>query len=154
MRDIFQTRSGRGPLFAVLAAAVLLAAGGGAYAATSSSGSAQQHAARTVSKGPFETARGAFVAAAAVVNSNGTLARGVGVKSSSELGAGAYQVLFQRRVNRCAYEATLGDTGSGAAPIGQIGVATRSHHKNGVFVYTQNSSGLNTPQPFHLVIIC
>ncbi len=157
MRDVFQARSGRGRLFAVLAtAAVALAAGGGAYAATSSSGSSQQHAARSVSKGPFETTKGKpFLQAAAVVNSSGTLARGINVKSVKRLSfTGEYQVLFTSKVNRCGYAATLGDPGSGEAPDGQIGVATRFRHKNGVFVRTTDSSGNPEYLPFHLAVIC
>jgi hypothetical protein len=156
MRDIFSARLGQGRLLAVLATvAAVFAAGGGAYAATSSSGSGQQHAARTVSKGPFQTSASAFVAGAAVVNSNGTLARSVGVKSATHLlGAGRYQVIFTRKVNRCAFEATLGDPSTGGGPDGQIGVATRSGHKNGVYIATYNSGGGFTDLPFHLVVIC
>jgi hypothetical protein len=159
MRDILQARPGRGRLFAVLAtAAAVLAAGGGAYAATSSSTQRQSAAGQRASaqvSGPLATTSGTgFVAGAAVVSSSGHVVRGLGVKSANEVGFGEYQVLFNRKVNRCAYEATLGSTGTGAAPDGQIGVATRGGHKNGVWIVTWDSSGNFLPQPFHLIVIC
>lgn len=155
MRDTFRARPWLGRVSVLGTVAVLLAAGGGAYAATSSSGSNQQHAARSTGHGSFATTSRVFVAGAAVVNSNGTLARGAGVKSSKHLlGPGAYQVIFTRKVNRCAYEATLGDASNGSAPVGQIGVATRFHHKNGVFIFTTDSTGNPTDLPFHLLVIC
>jgi hypothetical protein len=161
MRDSNKPRSWLGrvritPATVLVTVAVVLAAGGGAYAATAGSGQQSNGRASGPIHGPFATTSGApFVAAAAVVNSNATLARGVRVTSVSRpFVPGTYQVLFTHNVNRCAFEATLGDPGAHAAPNGQIGVATRSNHKNGVYVQTYNSSGSLTPEPFHLVVIC
>jgi hypothetical protein len=160
MRDVMKVRSWLGrvqitPITVLATVAVLLAAGGGAYAATSAT-----HSAATVN-GPNSGAvhgtitRGTgFIAAAAVVNTNGTLARGLNATHSSYLGfnndGGEYQVFFNRKVNRCAFVATLGNSGAGIPPNGHIAVANRSGHKNGVFV----QEGEGVVGGFHLVVVC
>jgi hypothetical protein len=92
----------------------------------------------------------------AVVNSNGTLARGFGVASAGiDTGSGTYKVLFKRGVSKCAYAATLGSSGSiGGPPVGEIGVVGLAGHKAGVFVETFNSAGTTTAAGFHLVVTC
>jgi hypothetical protein len=155
MRGIFRARSSRGRAVTLLATvATVLAAGGGAYAATASSGQANNGRASGSTHGPFMSTKTAFVAGAAVVNSNGTLARGLGVVSTTQIHTGAYQVLFTHKVNRCGYEATLGSTSTGVGPDAQIGVASRAGHKNGVWINTYSSSGSLTNEPFHLIVVC
>jgi hypothetical protein len=91
----------------------------------------------------------------AVVESNGALSRGEGTTSSSRLGTGRYQVLFNRAVSNCAYVATLGRTGSSNPPAGEIGVATLPGSAgNGVAVRTRASGGGLADRPFHLVVNC
>jgi hypothetical protein len=145
----------------LVTAAVLLAAGGGAYAATSNSSSAQARLAaakapgRATPKSPFATTRGAlFVAGAAVVNADGSIARSSGLRNASNVNVapGEYDVVFNRKVNRCAYQTTLG---AGLfPPDGQIGVAPEAGHKNGVFVTTYNSGGSLANEGFHIIIVC
>lgn len=95
------------------------------------------------------TAQGHF----AVVNANGTLARGFGVVSSARLALGQYQVVFIQSVVRSAYTATIGLTGSaGASPPGEIAVVGRAGNANGVFVQTWNSAGAPADRAFHLHI--
>ncbi|MEQ4303865.1 hypothetical protein ABNF97_21205 [Plantactinospora sp. B6F1] len=95
------------------------------------------------------TAQGHF----AVVNANGTLARGFGVVSSSRLAVGQYQVVFIQSVARSAFTATIGLTGSlGASPPGEIAVVGRAGLAAGVFVQTWNSSGVPADRAFHLHI--
>jgi hypothetical protein len=95
-----------------------------------------------------------------VVESNGTLARhGTGVVESKSLFTGAYEVVFDRDVSGCAFEATLGDPSDGGAPAGEIGVATREFplftiKPTAVFVEAYNSSGTATNNPFHLAVLC
>jgi hypothetical protein len=93
----------------------------------------------------------------AVVNADGSLARGYGVASSSFVAAtpGIYKVIFKRGVTKCGYVATLGSSGStGTPPIGEIGVVGMKGHKAGVYVRTYDSSGATTAAGFHLVVTC
>uniref|UniRef100_B8HR20 Secreted protein n=1 Tax=Cyanothece sp. (strain PCC 7425 / ATCC 29141) TaxID=395961 RepID=B8HR20_CYAP4 len=91
----------------------------------------------------------------AVVSSTGTLARSVGVVSAAKLtGTGNYQVIFNRNVTECVYEATIGNPGTGVAPAGQITVASRAGNVNGVFIKTYDSAGRASDRPFHLYVGC
>ncbi|MDW5329763.1 hypothetical protein [Plantactinospora sp. KLBMP9567] len=93
------------------------------------------------------TAQGHF----AVVNANGTLARGFGAVSSSRLTTGQYQVIFIQNVAASAFTATIGLTGSvGTSPPGEIAVVGRAGVPAGVFVQTWNSSGVPADRAFHL----
>jgi hypothetical protein len=93
------------------------------------------------------TAQGHF----AVVNANGTLARGFGVVSSARIAVGQYQVIFIQNVTRSAYLATIGLTGSaGVSPPGEIAVVGRAGNPNGVFVQTFTSAGVPADRSFHL----
>jgi hypothetical protein len=89
----------------------------------------------------------------AVINTNGSLARGVGVTSSANLSDGAYEVIFNRNVTGCAYAATLGD-GSLGTYDGEVSATNRLFNSNGVFVETKNSAGTEANVPFHLVVTC
>ncbi|MFB9234009.1 hypothetical protein ACFFWC_00410 [Plantactinospora siamensis] len=90
----------------------------------------------------------------AVVNANGTLARGFGVVSSIRLGVGAYQVVFSHDVTRSAFLATQGFAGSvGAAPDGAVTVVGRAGLATGVFVTTYNTAGVLTDRAFHLGVL-
>jgi len=91
----------------------------------------------------------------AVVGANGALARGSRVVSTARVGAGAYEVIFDRKVNTCAFTASIGTTGTGSvvAP-GLITVAGRAGNKFGVFVNTVDRSGIQTDMPFHLAANC
>jgi hypothetical protein len=136
----------------VATVATVLAAGGGAYAATSSGQNANGHGATAVHGSNLKG--GPSLAGWAVVNSNGTFARGKNVVSTSSQGVGRYQVIFTRRTVHCAYEATIGQPGTGTAPGGEITTATRSTNKHGVWIATYNDSGGNSPRPFHLALLC
>ncbi|MBF9127750.1 hypothetical protein I0C86_01870 [Plantactinospora sp. S1510] len=93
------------------------------------------------------TAQGHF----AVVNTNGTLARGFGAVSSVRLAVGQYQVVFIQDVTRSAFTATIGLPGSvGGSPPGEIAVVGRAGVPNGVFVQTWNSAGTPADRSFHL----
>jgi hypothetical protein len=91
----------------------------------------------------------------AVVNPNGTLARGYGVAFSSPDQPGQYDILFNRGVAKCAYVATLGSSGRrGGPPVGFVGVVGLVGHKAGVYVQTYSRSGALKPAGFHLVVTC
>lgn len=93
----------------------------------------------------------------AVVNTNGTLARGCGVRSSRKVpgSAGAYEVIFDRNVGDCCYVATIGLSGGiNSSPTGQITVVGRFNNANGVFVTTHNSMGSLADRGFHIAVHC
>ena len=90
----------------------------------------------------------------AVVNSNGTLDRGVGVTQTSRIDTGDYRVTFNRNVSGCAYAATLA-----GALQGEISTFVRDIDPNAttpqqVAVATRNSSGTLADIPFHLIVTC
>lgn len=90
----------------------------------------------------------------AVVNANGTLARGCQAVSAAHLGTGTYQVLFTHDITGSAYIGTIGLSVSiGSSPAGEIAVVGRFGAANGVFVQTFNSAGVPTDLGFHLAII-
>jgi len=90
----------------------------------------------------------------AVINTDGTTARGVGVTSSKAVFGtpGIYVVTFNRNVSSCVYVASLGD-GAGNTFAGE-GSATNGATANEVVVVTSNSSGTPTNKPFHLAVLC
>ena len=90
----------------------------------------------------------------AVINLNGTTARGFGVTSSEKFAGfgGNYVVTFNRNVSKCAYVASLGD-GAGNTFQGEVS-ATNGADANQVGVATDNSSGVGTEKAFHLAVFC
>lgn len=87
----------------------------------------------------------------AVVNQNGTLARGSRVTAVTWLGTGRYEVTFDRNVAGCAYIATTRNAYSQA-----LGVYTASGHQSpkGVYIETKNQGGGLTDGPFNLLVAC
>jgi len=90
----------------------------------------------------------------ATINTDGTLARGAGVASSQNLGAGSYEVIFNRDITQCAYIATLGNPGAGNPAGGFIGTALRVGTTNGVFVETSDTADVTVDRSFHLQVSC
>jgi hypothetical protein len=92
----------------------------------------------------------------AVVNEDGSLARGNGAVSSSQTAPpGDYLVTFNRDITSCAYIATIGLTGSsGTATPGQIDVVRSSASAATVWVATSDGAGAESNRPFHLVVMC
>ena len=91
----------------------------------------------------------------AVVDANGTLARGHKAVSATRLGTGTYEVVFRKDVRRCAYVATIGLSGSAGASLpGEITVVGRSGNDRGVFLTTHSSGGASADLGFHLAVHC
>jgi hypothetical protein len=87
----------------------------------------------------------------AIVQANGTLVRGVNATSSAKLATGNYEVVFNRDVSQCAYQATISDSTLPA----EIGAQPRTGNANAVFVTTWGASPANpADKPFHLSVIC
>lgn len=90
----------------------------------------------------------------AVVNANGTLARGFQAVSSVRLGLGIYQVLFSHDITGSCYVGTIGlSSTSGSSPSGEIAVVGRVGTPNGVFVQTFDSTGRPADRGFHLAVL-
>jgi len=91
----------------------------------------------------------------AVVDSIGNLSRGGHVLSSAHLGAGAYEVIFDKNVSKCAFTASVGTTGTGSVPNpGMITVAGRAGNNAGVFIRIVDRLGNSADLPFHLALNC
>ena len=91
----------------------------------------------------------------AVVNADGTIARGNGVTAVVTAGTGNYRVEFDRNVRQCAYVGTIGLSGaSGTSAPGFITVVGDALSVNGVFVTTDDSAAASTNLGFHLVVDC
>ena len=90
----------------------------------------------------------------AVVNSDGTIARGAGATAASQLAKGEYEVDFDRDVSGCAYISTAGSATAGAIAYGQSDVAPRNGNANGVYVETLASDGTYYSIAFHLIVFC
>ena len=91
----------------------------------------------------------------AVVGPLGQFVRGRGVTSVARVAnPGLYQVLFNRDVRGCVYNATIGDVGAGGPPGGQVTVGALASNANGVTVRTTNSNGDTANRPFHLLVSC
>jgi hypothetical protein len=91
----------------------------------------------------------------AVVNADGTLARGSGVTTVDKYGTGNYGVKFRRNVRNCAYVASIGLSGSsGTESNASIDVVGDNASANGVFVDTEDFAGTQADRGFHLIVFC
>jgi len=89
----------------------------------------------------------------AVVNADGSLARGFHAVSAQRFGPGLYEVIFAHDVSRSAYIGVIGGSGSvGIESAAHITVVGRSGVPNGVFVTTSDSSGAYVDRGFHLAV--
>jgi len=84
----------------------------------------------------------------AVVNAAGATSHGANVVSSANLFTGGYEVIFNRDVSACSYQATQ------STIPGETIVQPRSSNANGVFVGTYSSAGAAQDRSFHLAVFC
>jgi hypothetical protein len=98
----------------------------------------------------------------AVVNGDGTLARGSGVTAVVNDSASNKRVYFSRDVRGCAFSATIGLAGNGGfESAGFITVAGTGAEgpqgqplQNGVFVRTTSAANTEATRGFHLQVNC
>ncbi len=92
----------------------------------------------------------------AVINADGTTARGSGVQSSKKdtpAGTGEYDVIFKRNVSGCAYVASFADP----RQTGEVSASSLTGTPNGVYVQTVTNTGTKevySDRPFHLAVFC
>ena len=98
------------------------------------------------------------VTLSAVVNVDGSLARGIGAVSSNQNGVdGQYQVMFNRDVAGCAYVASNGEaTALGPDDGVTMSVAPDAANIDGVFVqeYDTVLARDSYSDGFHLMVVC
>jgi len=91
----------------------------------------------------------------AVVNTDGTLARGVAVSSTLRQGTGTYRVAFNRDVQTCAFIGTLGSVAGGFSGTGTIVVAfSDTAPTNDIYIETRDLAGTLADRSFHLQVSC
>jgi hypothetical protein len=91
----------------------------------------------------------------AVVDPDGTLARPTAAATIQKLGTGTYAVVFKQEVTQCAYEATIGLSGTIAVENpGYATVVRWSENPDGVFVQTYNERAELEDKGFHLIVVC
>ncbi len=85
----------------------------------------------------------------AIVNASGTTSGGAGLTGSARLSAGLYEVVFDRDVTACSYQATM------SLNQGEVVARPRPGVPNGVQVGTFNSAGTTAAdRAFHLAVFC
>lgn len=91
----------------------------------------------------------------AVVDSDGTLARGTNATAAVRTATGTYIVTMNSDVHKCTFTATTGGSGqSGAPAAGFVTVAPRVGDATAVFVTTFNATGTSSDRGFHLNVRC
>lgn len=93
--------------------------------------------------------------AAAVVDADGTLARGIGATGASRVGTGSYTVTFTNASlsTSCAYVASIGlSATSGISDPGTVSVAAVSGDTVSVLTYDQHAEPAD--RGFHVYVAC
>jgi hypothetical protein len=94
----------------------------------------------------------------AVVNSNGTLSRGVGVNNSTQIATGVYIVTFNQTLFGCTFQAGVGTNSTGTVGGGTATVVLSPKPYNSSYnvTVTTTNSTLNkvNNSTFHVVAIC
>lgn len=88
----------------------------------------------------------------AMVSATGELEEGSGAVSAREIFGGRFEVIFNRNVSHCAYNATIGKPG--VPPDGTVVVAPLESNEDGVFVATFSTSSTEESKPFYLTVVC
>jgi hypothetical protein len=108
-----------------------------------------------VAKGPAAEPTVARKDRWAVVDGDGTLARGRGVTFVETAGTGNYIVHFDKNVRACMYSGTIGLSGaSGTETPGFITTVGAAVDVNAVFVTTDDVTGASAARGFHLYVGC
>jgi hypothetical protein len=90
----------------------------------------------------------------AVVNKLREPIRARHVAKVEGLGSGHIIVTFDQDVRFCAYDATLGSTGTEEPERGSIAVASTINDADAVTVTTWDHTNVLDDQPFHLAVFC
>lgn len=90
----------------------------------------------------------------AVVEADGTLARGTAGTSSSKVGTGLYQVNFSQNISQCAWVTSIG--GSAGIPVqpGETHSSLQPGSTTSLLQQISNSAGVLADRPFHVIVTC
>ncbi len=90
----------------------------------------------------------------AVVTSAGQFVRGRGVTSAVRVGAGRYQVAFNRNIQACVNVASVSDPSAAGPPAGEATTAFLATNGNVIQVRTSQSNGQAENRGFSLIVSC
>jgi hypothetical protein len=86
----------------------------------------------------------------ALIEADGSLQWGNRVAASSRIGNGQYEIVFDRNISRCSFEATASDGGNSRHVV----VAPRFGNANAVFVGTFNAATVASDGTFFVEVTC
>jgi hypothetical protein len=106
--------------------------------------------------GGVHTAASSNLSGWAIVNDDGTLAKGSNAVSSQNVGfdAGSYEVIFNSKLKSCAFTASIGSAVAADPLPYNIVVSPRGGNIKGVYVHVTDLSGNPASAGFHLVVTC
>ena len=91
----------------------------------------------------------------AVVNADGSLARGSGAVSSVRTTTGQYRVIFDRPIRDCTFTASGGGATPGLSYLTTANVWSLPNDESGVGVITSaNTTAADINSGFHLLVFC
>lgn len=91
----------------------------------------------------------------AVVNADGSLARGLKATAAVHLGTGEYEVDFTKNVTACGYTASIGLSGSsGSSDPGTVNVVGKQHNAKALFIQTFDATATPADLGFHVIVSC
>jgi hypothetical protein len=106
----------------------------------------------SVTEADLASALSGRLAAWAVLNTNGTLARSSGGITAADLpGPGAYRVDLNRNVGQCAWTATPVVS---SADIGDVGLGIDPVDSERLVIFTTNAAGAPVDRAFNLQVTC
>jgi type II secretory pathway pseudopilin PulG len=90
----------------------------------------------------------------AVVEANGTLARGTQGTSSSQVATGLYQVNFPQSISQCAWVTSIGGSAGVPVPPGETHSSLQPGSTTALLQQISNSAGVLADRPFHVIVTC
>jgi hypothetical protein len=90
----------------------------------------------------------------AVVDGNGTLARGSTGTSSSRVATGLYQVNFPKDISQCAWVTSIGGPAGTPVPPGETHSSLAPGSTTSLLQQISNSTGVLADRPFHVIVTC
>ena len=91
----------------------------------------------------------------AIINADGTRESGQALATTSRVGAGIYQVFWNRDITTCAVHVTTGSptsTGVGSASFGTARL--RAGSTTGHWVEIKDFNGINVDEEFSISVLC
>lgn len=91
----------------------------------------------------------------AVVNSDGTLARGYAISSVVRQATGSYRLTWNRDIQTCAFIGATGGPAGGFPSTGTVAATfSDTAQTDDIYVQTRNTAGALTDLDFHIQVVC